>query len=103
MESRLSTLVTLVASPGLSIATSLFAQDNLNPNPGAQALEGKTQLLGTVSPWLKKAQSLGPADASERVLITAYVGWRNLGEYKRSSPNAQRWSAAGSAVTARGA
>jgi hypothetical protein len=83
MESRLSTLVTLAAAAGLSIATNLFAQDNLNPNPGAQALEGKIQLLGTVSPWLKKALSLGPADASERVLITAYLGWRNQGELQQ--------------------
>jgi subtilase family serine protease len=78
----LGATIALVAAAGLSIATSL-AQDNLNPTPGAQGLEGKTQLLGTVSPWLKKAQRLGPADENKRVAITAYLSWRNQTELEQ--------------------
>jgi hypothetical protein len=34
-------------------------------------------LGGTVSPWVSRATLIGAADESKRVMITAYLGWRD--------------------------
>jgi subtilase family serine protease len=47
----------------------------------------QVHLLQTVPPWVKHASLLGPADDSTRVLITAYLRWRNQTELDRLLPD----------------
>jgi subtilase family serine protease len=48
-----------------------------------QALGAKTILSGTVPRWLNRATRLGPADENRRVVIEAYLGWRNQSELEQ--------------------
>ena len=45
----------------------------------AQAVQGNTKAttLSSVAPWVRKATRIGPADENKRVVITAYLAWRN--------------------------
>jgi subtilase family serine protease len=63
---------------GLPIA---WAQDQ--PSSSLRTLEAGFPLAGTVSPWVKRAPKLGLADESKRVLITAFLSWRNPAELQR--------------------
>jgi subtilase family serine protease len=54
-----------VAAAGFVLSISLAA--HANPD----------QSLHTVSPWVLKARLQGPADDAQRVLITAFLSWRN--------------------------
>jgi subtilase family serine protease len=49
----------------------------------APALEAKVPLTGTISPWLSRATKVGPADENKRVVITAYLSWRNQTELEQ--------------------
>ncbi len=63
MRSRRTFFATVAMLAACSIPTCLSAQG--------------VQLSQTVSPWLKKAQLIGPAEDSKRVSIAAYLSWRN--------------------------
>jgi subtilase family serine protease len=83
MESRVTRLLLLAAA--LAIASGLL---NLNPDSASAAsatptLDARVRLPGTISPWVSKAQKLGPANDAQRVLITAYLSWRNPGELEQ--------------------
>jgi subtilase family serine protease len=55
-----------------------------NPQPNLASIDRvagtRVRLTGTVSPWLSRAIKVGPADENKRVVITAYLGWRNQTE-----------------------
>lgn len=61
-----------------------------------RAMESNNGISGTVPPWVSKAKKVGPADESKRVIITAYLAWRNPGELERlvqdqTTPGNQRY------------
>ncbi|MGO9949723.1 MAG: protease pro-enzyme activation domain-containing protein, partial [Steroidobacteraceae bacterium] len=65
-------------------------------NSVAQAQSAQVRLTGTVSPWLSRAASIGPADENQRVVITAYLSWRNQTELEQlvadqSTPGSSRY------------
>ena len=80
MKSHLNTFVAVAA---LLIAPNLFAHDDISSNQSARKPEAKAQLLQTVPPWVNRAHRLGSADDSKRVLITAYLSWRNPSELEQ--------------------
>jgi hypothetical protein len=59
----------------ICIAISLSTQ--------AGAAQDRVYSTGTVPPWVTKAQKIGTADDSQRVLLTAYLSWRNMGELQQ--------------------
>ncbi len=65
------TLAGLIAASGPLLAQQL-------QTPGA-----KTILSGTVPAWLSHAQKLGPADENTRIVIEAYLSWRNQGQLEQ--------------------
>jgi subtilase family serine protease len=73
----------LVAMAGLSTAGALQAQEGLTATKGQPSSEQGSVLAGTVPPWVRRTQKLGPAEASQRVLITAYLSWRNPEELQQ--------------------
>jgi hypothetical protein len=68
MESRLRTWLAVAA---LSIAGGVHAQDSVTASLKVQGLAGATHALQSVSPWVRKAERIGPAADTQRVLITA--------------------------------
>ena len=55
-----------------------------NPQPNLASIDRvagtRVRLTGTVSPWPSRAIKVGPADENKRVVITAYLRWRNQTE-----------------------
>ena len=75
----------------LVMVVAAVAQGTLVSNP-AIAGAGSTsthsvhqgaELAQTVPPWQKKAQKLGAADESKRVVITAYLNWQHQRELEQ--------------------
>jgi len=62
---------------GLIAASAPLRAQQLQ-KPGA-----KTILSGTVPAWLGRARQVGPADENTRVVIEAYLSWRNQGELEQ--------------------
>jgi subtilase family serine protease len=75
----ISAILIALAWSGLSRTQDIAA----NPSSVAQAPDAKARLAGTVSPWLRRATKVGPADESKRVAITAYLSWRNQTELEQ--------------------
>jgi subtilase family serine protease len=74
MESRLRTWVAVVA---FSIAGAVHARDSVTASLKVQEPAGTTHALQSVSPWVRKAERIGPAADTQRVLITAYLSWQH--------------------------
>jgi subtilase family serine protease len=72
-------ILMLLAWSGISGAEDAAAKQS----SVAPALEAKARLAGTVSPWLSRATKIGPADKNKRVVITAYLSWRNQTELEQ--------------------
>jgi subtilase family serine protease len=68
-----SILVALASSP------RSWAQNRLGQptNPDVSPQSAPARLAGTVAPWVSRATTLEPAQESQRVVITAYLQWRN--------------------------
>jgi subtilase family serine protease len=60
------------------IAASAPLRAQRPQTPGA-----KTILSGSVPAWVSRAQKLGPADENTRVVIEAYLSWRNQGQLEQ--------------------
>jgi subtilase family serine protease len=94
MKMRFTTFVLLASG---SIAISLCADGNLEASPNMGMPEASFRLTGSVSPWVTRAQKLRAADESNRVLITAYLSWRNADELQQllrdqTDPSSPRYS-----------
>ena len=76
MKSKKIFLLSLCALAGLTHAEPLLAQ-------AQQRVSTKMILSGTVPEWLSRAQKLGPVDEHKRVVIDAYLSWRNQGQLEQ--------------------
>jgi subtilase family serine protease len=76
VKSNKIVLLLLCTLAGLADSGRLLAQQL--PTPGA-----KTILSGTVPRWLGQARQLGPADENTRIVIDAYLSWRNQSELEQ--------------------
>jgi subtilase family serine protease len=70
-------LLSVYTFAGLVAALAPLRAQQL-PAPGA-----KTILSGAVPAWLSQAQKLGPADENTRVVIGAYLSWRNQSQLEQ--------------------
>jgi subtilase family serine protease len=74
--------VVAVALAWAAVATSAIGTEDVSLS-SAQLRDGSIVLSQTVPPWVKRAKEIAPADNSKRVLITAYLSWRNQGELEQ--------------------
>ena len=77
MKSNKSVLLVVYTLAGLIAVWAPLRAQQL-PTPAA-----KTILSGTVPAWLGQARRLGPADENTRVVIEAYLSWRNQSELEQ--------------------
>jgi subtilase family serine protease len=77
MKSNTIVLFVVYTLAGL-IAASAPSRAQQLQTPGA-----KTILSGTVPAWLSQARKLGPADENTRIVIEAYLSWRNQGQLEQ--------------------
>jgi hypothetical protein len=76
VKSKKIVLLSFCALAGLTHAEPLLAQ-------APQRVSTKMILSGTVPEWLSRAQKLGPVDEHKRVVIDAYLSWRNQGQLEQ--------------------
>ena len=70
MKSNKMALLVVYTLAGLIAASAPLRAQQLQTG-------AKTILSGTVPAWLGRARQVGPADENGRVVIEAYLGWRN--------------------------
>jgi Pro-kumamolisin, activation domain len=64
-------------------ASLTVAQDVLPQSSQDLSLGQRVLLAGTLPPWVARAEKLGPADDRRRVIITAYLRWKNQDELEQ--------------------
>ena len=77
MKSNKMALLVVYTLAGLIAASAPLRAQQL------QKPVAKTILSGTVPAWLGRARQLGPADENTRVVIEAYLSWRNQSELEQ--------------------
>jgi subtilase family serine protease len=81
LKKSMCAMVVVVMAAAVT-ATGSSAQENFSGG-SRQTAAANARLAQTVPPWLKKAKELGEADDRKRVMITAYLSWRNQSELQQ--------------------
>jgi subtilase family serine protease len=79
MLTKVGAILIVLAWSGISGAEDTAATQSFV----TAASEAKVPLAGTISPWLSRATKVGAADENKRVVITAYLSWRNQTELEQ--------------------